>query len=82
MHNINNSLLQDTEVLLWSLSILEHLSEEKKHQICLDQENTPLFLSSIFLFFVFFLFFFWKIAILKFMNSLIFMNLQKFFEKL
>lgn len=75
MHNINNSLLQDTEVLLWSLSILEHLSEEKKHQICLDQENTPLFLSSIF-------FFFWKIAILKFMNSLILMNLQKIFEKL
>ena len=79
MHNINNSLLQDTEVLLWSLSILEHLSEEKKHQICLDQENTPLFLSSIFFFFFFF---FWKIAILKFMNSLIFMNLQKIFEKL
>ncbi|KJW02963.1 PIN domain protein [Rickettsia endosymbiont of Ixodes pacificus] len=57
MQNINNGLVLDTHVLLWSLLQPEELSEQIKHKINLAQENSQLFLSSISL---------WEIAILNF----------------
>lgn len=46
---MNNPLiLLDTHVLLWSLLQPKELSEEIKHKINLAQENSQLFLSSIF----------------------------------
>ncbi|HJD56338.1 MAG TPA: type II toxin-antitoxin system VapC family toxin [Rickettsia endosymbiont of Pyrocoelia pectoralis] len=57
MQNINNNLVLDTHVLLWSLLQPEELSEEIKHKINSAQENSQLFLSSISL---------WEIAMLKF----------------
>ena len=47
MQNINNALVLDTHVLLWSLLQPEELSEKTKHIINLAQENSQLFLSSI-----------------------------------
>ncbi|HJD60158.1 MAG TPA: type II toxin-antitoxin system VapC family toxin [Rickettsia endosymbiont of Omalisus fontisbellaquei] len=57
MQNINNALVLDTHVLLWSLLQPEELSEKTKHIINLAQENSQLFLSSISL---------WEIAMLNF----------------
>ncbi|CAK6516445.1 type II toxin-antitoxin system VapC family toxin [Rickettsia helvetica] len=57
MQNINNGLVLDTHVLLWSLLQPEELSEQIKHKINLVQENSQLFLSSISL---------WEIAMLNF----------------
>ena len=57
MQNINNGLVLDPHVLLWSLLQPEELSEQIKHKINLAQENSQLFLSSISL---------WEIAMLNF----------------
>ncbi|QQV75112.1 Ribonuclease VapC22 [Rickettsia tillamookensis] len=57
MQNINNGLVLDTHVLLWSILQPEELSEQIKHKINLAQENSQLFLSSISL---------WEIAMLNF----------------
>ncbi|WP_341789155.1 MULTISPECIES: type II toxin-antitoxin system VapC family toxin [unclassified Rickettsia] len=54
---MNNTLVLDTHVLLWSLLQPKELSDDIKHKINLAQENSQLFLSSISL---------WEIAMLSF----------------
>lgn len=54
---MNNTLVLDTHVLLWSLLQPKELSDDIKHKINLTQENSQLFLSSISL---------WEIAMLSF----------------
>ena len=54
---MNNPLVLDTHILLWSLLQPEELSEDIKQLITSAQENSQLFLCSISL---------WEIAMLKF----------------
>lgn len=54
---MNNPIVLDTHILLWSLLQPEELTEDIKQHIALAQENSQLFLCSISL---------WEIAMLKF----------------
>jgi len=74
MQKINNPIILDTHVLLWSLLQPEELSEEIKYHISSAQENDQLFLCSISL---------WEIAMLKFKRRInIYEPIKDFLESI
>ena len=71
---MNNPIVLDTHVLLWSLLQPEELSEDVKQQINLAQEISQLFISSISL---------WEIAMLKFKKRInIYEPIKDFLESI
>jgi len=74
MQKINNPIILDTHVLLWSLLQPEELSEEIKYHISSAQENDQLILCSISL---------WEIAMLKFKRRInIYEPIKDFLESI